>query len=197
MGYFGHLVASRAAPGPEFVDAETEPGDWSPGLQAWRLPQRLGSDWAPFQAIAERLAAAVPGGFLAASVLDSDGALVHIGIPGRDVAWCWLHLDGFVSNIVLPWAPPDELGGTLAGEALAAQTAEWEREANAYAVGLRGIGLEGDDAAAACSDWAQAAGLDPAPVDVVRDALEAREVFVEETFHGLLRTLGCGGNPQQ
>ena len=153
--------------------------------------RRLGPDWAPFQAFAEQLAAEVPGGFLAASVLDSDGALVHVGIPGRDVSWCWLHLDGFVSNVVVPWAPFDERGEPLAGDALAAQTAEWEREASAYADALRRIGLEGEAAAAECRDWARQSGLEPAPLDVVCAALDAREVFVEETFHGLLQALGA------
>jgi hypothetical protein len=191
MGFTGHLVASVAAPGPAFPDAEPEPGDWAPGLHVWRVPERLGPEWEPFQVFAERLAAEVPGGFLSASVLDSDGAFVHIGIPGRDVERCWLHLAGFVSHFVLPWAPFDDAGNPLPEDVATEQDAEWERRAAAYAEEVRALGLTGDAAAVACRDWASASMLDPAPVEVVRGALETHRVFVEATFLGLLRTLGA------
>jgi hypothetical protein len=137
MGFFGHLIASRAAPGTAFPDAEPEPGDWAPGL--------------------------------------------HV----------WLHLDGFVSHFVLPRAPFDEAGNPLPEDVAAEQDAEWERMAAAYAEQVRALGLAGDAAAEACRAWACASGLKPAPVDVVRAALETHEVHVEDTFVGLLRTLGA------
>jgi hypothetical protein len=191
MGFFGHLVASHAAPGSAFPNAAPEPGDWATGLHVWRVPERLGPEWEPFEAFVDRLAAGVPGGFLSASVLDSDGAYVHVGTPGRDVERFWLHLDGFVSHFVLPWAPFDEAGNPLPEDVAAEQDAEWERMAAAYAEQVRALGLTGDAAAAACRDWAYASGFEPAPVDVVRAALETHELLVEDTFVGLLRTLGA------
>ena len=64
----------------------------------------------PFEAFVDRLVAEVPGGFLSASVLDSDGAYVHVGTPGRDVERCWLHLDGFVSFSCSPGVPSTTTG---------------------------------------------------------------------------------------
>jgi hypothetical protein len=191
MGFFGHLVASRAAPGPAFPGAAPEAGDWSHGLHVWRVPERLGPDWEPFEAFVDRLVAEVPGGFLSASVLDSDGAYVHVATPGRDVERFWLHLDGFVSHFVLPWAPFDEEGNPLPEDVAAEQDAEWERMAAAYTEQVRALGLTGDAAADACRDWAYASGLEPAAVDVVRAALETHELMVEDTFLGLLRALGA------
>ena len=190
MGFVGHLVASRAAPGSAFPGAEPEPGDWTQGLHVWRVPERLGPEWEPFEAFVDRLVAGVRGGFLSASILDSDGAYVHVGTPGHDVERFWLHLDGFVSHFVLPWAPFDEAGNPLPEEVAAEQDAEWERMAAAYTEQVRALGLTGDAAAEACRDWASANGLEPAPVDVVRAALEAHELLVEDTFRGLLRALG-------
>ena len=191
MGFSGHLVASRSAPGPAFPDAEAEPGDWAPGLHVWRVPERLGPDWDPFEAFVDRLVAEVPGGFLSASVLDSDGAYVHVRTPGRDVERCWLHLDGFVSHFVQPWAPFDDDGNPLPEDVAAEQDAEWERMAAAYTEQVRALGASPDVAAEACRGWAYASGLDPAPVADVRAALEAHEVLVEETYAGLLRALGA------
>jgi hypothetical protein len=191
MGFFGHLVASRSAPGPAFPEAEPEPGDWPPGLHVWRVPERLGPDWEPFEAFVDRLAAGVPGGFLTAAILDSDGAYVHVGTPGHDVERFWLHLEGFVSHFVLPWAPFDDAGNPLPEEVAAEQDAEWERMAAAYTEQVRALGLTGDAAAEACRAWAYASRLEPAPADVVRAALETHELLVEDTFRGLLRALGA------
>ena len=188
MGFFGHLVVSRAELG-ETMGAEAEAGRWTSGVGVWRLPAALG-EWGQVVDFTPRLVDGSPGGFLAASVFDSDGAVLQIGTPGRDVAWSWLHLEGLVSNLVLPWAPFDEHGEPLSEEEVAAQDVEWQKSADAYVEALRAFGLEGNDAAEGCRAWAVASGLEPAGVVDVRAALEATNVFVEETFVGLLEALG-------
>ena len=160
-----------------------------------RVFEQLGPDWGPFDAFVDRLAEVVHDGFLSASVLHSDGAFVHIGVPHVGIDRCWLHLDGVVSHFVVGMAPFDEDGNMLPDDVIEELDAETERETLEYAERLRGLALQGDAAAAACRDWARASGLVPAPVEAVRAALEAHHVFVEETFDGLLVALGAMSPP--
>lgn len=187
MGFFGHIVASAWPPGATFPGVEPEPGEWTSGLHVWRVHDRLGPDWAPFEAFARRLAENVPGGFLVASVVDSDAALVHIGIPGQDVGWAYLHVEGIASHFVPSPVPYDDA---------AARDADWQRRADAFVEQLRATALPEDEAAEQCREWAEVSGLAPAPADAVGAALTRREAVVKETFHGLLGALGAHGEPQ-
>jgi hypothetical protein len=189
MGFFGHLVASRSAPPSSVSDVELEPGPWR--VPVWRTSDRLGAGWEAYQAWAELLAAEVPGGFLSASVLDSDGALLQIGVPGEDVGWAWLQLDGFVSQVLPPWAPLDEDGQLLPAAEAAAQQAEWDQYAADYAAQLREVAMQGDAAAQMCRRWAHASGLEPASAHDVGEVLGSHSVLVEETFGRLLSVLGA------
>lgn len=195
MGFFGHLVASRSAPPTAVPGVELEPGSFR--LPVWRASDRLGSGWEAYEAWAVRLAAEVPGGFLSASVLDSDGALLQIGVPGEDVGWTWLHLDGFVSQVLPPWAPVDEDGELLPEAEAAAQQAEWDHDAADYATRLREVAMDEGAAAEMCRRWAVASGLDPAPTHVVGEVLGSHSVLVEDTFVQLLRVLGAVGDRGQ
>ena len=91
MGFFGHLVVTRSAlPEAAFPaqDVEAVAGQWADGLHVTRVFERLGDDWGPFDAFVDRLAQAVPDGFLSASILDSDGAFVHIAVPHVGIDRC-------------------------------------------------------------------------------------------------------------
>lgn len=196
MGYSGHLVATARPPGDAFPDAEPEEGDWAPGLHVWRVHDRLGPDWGPFEAFAVRLAGNVPGGFLVASVVDSDAALVHIGIPGQDVGWAYLHVEGIASHFVPSPVPYDDEGHPLPPDEVATQDADWQRDADAFVEQLRATALPDEVAAVRCREWAEVSGLSPASVGVVVEALARREAAVEDTFHGLLATLGARAEPR-
>lgn len=191
MGFFGHVVAARVDAPAAWPLAERVDGRWVDGVHVWRVPDRLGVDWDPVIAFVDALVPAVPGGFLCASVFDSDGALVHVGAPGRDVSPFWLHVDGVVAHFLPPWAPFDDAGQRLEPEAEAAQDAEWETEAAAYRAELEASALPSDAAAAECRAWALAAGLEPRPLDEVVAVLDSRSSFVEETFARLLAVLGA------
>lgn len=136
MGFFGHLVVTRSAlPEAAFPaeDVEAVPGQWADGLHVTRIFERLGDDWGPFDAFVDRLAQAVPDGFLSASILDSDGAFVHIAVPYVGIDRCWLNLDGLVSHFVIGPPPFDEGGEMLPDDEIEALNAETERETLAYA----------------------------------------------------------------
>ena len=193
MGFFGHLVVTRSAlPEAAFPaqDVEAVAGQWADGLHVTRVFERLGDDWGPFDAFVDRLAQAVPDGFLSASILDSDGAFVHIAVPHVGIDRCWLNLDGVVSHFVVGPPPFDEDGSLLPDDEIEALSAETERATVEYTARLREVALAGDAAAEACRAWATASGLEPAAVDVVREALESRDLVVEQTFDRLLGTLG-------
>lgn len=197
MGFFGHLVVTRS-PLPEGTfpaeDVEAVPGQWVDGVHVTRVFERLGDDWAPFEVFVGRLAQAVPDGFLSASILDSDGAVVHVAVPHVGIDRCWLNLDGVVSHFVVGPPPFDEDGAMLPDDEIEVLDAETERETVEYTARLREVALAGDAAADACRTWATASGLEPAPVDVVREAIEARDVVVEETFDRLLGALGVAAH---
>ena len=192
MGFFGHVVAARVVAPAAFAGAEPVEGCWADGIHVWRVPDRLGPDWDQVVDFVDQLVEHVPGGFLCASVFDSDGALVHVGVPGRDVARCWLHVDGVAAHFFPAWAPFDDAGRRLEPEAEAAQDAEWESLAAAYRTELEQSALPSDAAAAECRAWALAAGLEPGPLQEVVATLETRSLFVEETFVRLLEVLGAG-----
>ena len=127
MGFFGHLVVTRSSlPEAAFPaeDVEAVAGQWADGVRVTRIFERLGDDWGPFDAFVDRLAQAVPDGFLSASILDSDGAFVHIAVPHVGIDRCWLNLDGLVSHFVIGPPPFDEDGEMLPDDEIEALNAE-------------------------------------------------------------------------
>ena len=192
MGFFGHVVAARVDAPAAFAGAEAVDGRWAGGIHVWRVPDRLGADWVQVVDVVDQLVEHVPGGFLCASVFDSDGALVHVGVPGRDVGRCWLHVDGVAAHFFPAWAPFDDAGRRLEPDVEAAQGAEWESLAAAYRTELEQSALPSDAAAAECRAWALAAGLVPNLAEEVEAALDSHSLVVEETFVRLLEVLGAG-----
>ena len=92
MGFFWHLVMTTV----DLSDAvpASEPMRSVDGLYALRVSDRSPLDWARLDDRHHVLAERAFGGFVSASVIDSDGALLAIGVPGHDMARAWLHLDG-------------------------------------------------------------------------------------------------------
>lgn len=191
MGFFGHLVVSRSDAAVPWAAAEPEPGPWAAGLRVLRVHERLGGDWEPVEDFRDRLLEHVLGGFIGASVWDSDGALLVVGVPGRPVGRYWLGIDGVVPHFVLPWAPFDGDGNRLSPEAEAEQDAEWKAEADAYREQMLRLALPTDDAARLCVDWARHHDLATGSVDDVAAALTSDHTFVEETFTAVLESLGA------
>ncbi len=191
MGFFGHFVVSQSDTAALWAAAEPEPGPWAARLHVLRVHERLGGDWTPVEEFRDRLVENVLGGFIGASVWDSDGAFLVVGVPGQPVGRYWLSIDGVVPHFVPPWAPFDEDGNKLSPEAEAAQDAEWGVEADGYREQMLGLALSTEDAARLCVDWARHNNLPSGSVDDVAAALISIHTFVEETFTAVLESLGA------
>jgi hypothetical protein len=157
------------------------------GARTWAARRRLDA----VNDFMTRLAANVRGGFIGASIWDSDGAFLVVGAPGLAVGRYWLQIDRVIGFFVVPWAPFDEDGNPLSPDEVAAQQAEWNIEADAYREKMLRLALSTEEAADLCVNWARQSNLTPRPATEVANVLTSMNVFVEETFGQLLGALGA------
>jgi hypothetical protein len=123
-----------------------------------------------------RLRDATGAPVLAAEVFDSDGAFVH-GLGARTECKAWLQLEGALGYLLTPY--------TIDGD-----DSEYVRENDELRSRLLLETPGGAVAAEAAIEWAHEAGLTPAGLAEVTDALDGGSVFVEDQFIQLLTTLG-------
>ena len=188
MGFFGHMIASRADLTHLFADSE--PLDVMDGVHGLQVFGEIDPDWDAIARHDQLLIEHAADGFLSASVYDSDGALLSIGVPGQNLGHAWLQLDGAVGFFFQPWSPFDEDGRRLSPAEEAKQDAEWEAEAAQYREQMVNAVSDPAHAAALCVELATSLGLKAQAPDVVEKRLQGQKVFVEDTIAELWTALG-------
>jgi hypothetical protein len=202
MGFWGTYIVARAdqpLPGLPALRQAAEsvswhgrgPGGWQ-AVQVHRGPEGWSSAAlpAPWEATLTALMEQAGHPVLAAVVLDSDGAQLigYSPVAGR---WGgWLMLDSIIGHIIpdawpliLSW--DEDSGMPQQFEA----DEDYQRRCQPALDRLHAVGPPAPGAAPLAVTWASEAGLQPDPV-AVEAALEARDVFCEDVFFGLLAALG-------
>ena len=200
MGFWGtYIVARTDQPLPELPAMRLSTGSviWHgrgpDGWQAVRV-HRGPDEWessdlpARWEATLRALMEQAGHPVLAAVVMDSDGAQL-IGYSPRAGRWGgWLMLDNIIGHIISD-AWPVVLSVDEDGMPQFEPDEDYQRRAQPALDRLHAVGPPAPSAAPLAVTWASEAGLEPDPA-AVQTALEARDVFCEDVFFGLLAALG-------
>lgn len=154
------------------------------GLGPWQVWRVLETQGQLPETFLTDLRAVTGGPVLAADVWDSDAALVT-ALPVDGPAWVgWLNVDAAVSHSVQERPPFDEddnyLGDGWVDPQYPPRAAAERERLLAWAPG----------SPAGLHAWALAAGLSPAPAEVLAATINTEETFIEERFFPLLEQLG-------
>jgi hypothetical protein len=166
-------------------------GDLGEVRPPWTVLEAFVTD---FDASSDVLDEWVGGGgspLLLVGVFDSDGA--DLGIAGSTPARAFIGLEGYASSLFPGWAPFDDDGNMLEGEALEELQAASDAEFSRVCEHLRSRSLVTSDAAAALHRWAQDAGVVAAPEVDLAAVLERDDVFAEDSVRHLVDALGLRG----